>query len=604
MSDECDDIKEKYRFSPHKSGVYIFRDASGKPIYIGKARDLKNRLASYVFGKTQSIRISQMLRKAKKLEWIVTDNELEALILEANLVRIHKPKYNVELKDDKRYPYIKITSERFPRIVVVRRKENDGAKYFGPYADRMGAVKLMRTIRSLFKMRVCKYEIPPKRPMRPCVLFDIGRCLAPCVGACSQEEYSNAVNEVVMFLGGRRSELLKRMHSQMHRAAQQLKFEKAAILRDKITQLERMMTPQKMDSDLGDRDFIAIAVGDGVGIAVLFRVRQGAMIARHAIPLSVPKTGTIGETLCEFILHFYAENGDVPPEVLVQKLPAETNDIAEVLSKLRGKSVVVRVPQRGEKHKTLLLVQRNAQLLHTEMLIQKQRTRIPYSIVELEQLLGLQRTPNRIEAFDISNIGGDVVVGSMVQFIGGRANRKGYRHFHIRSFVGQDDFAAMREVVSRRYSRIITDGKPLPDLVLIDGGKGQLSAANDALQKLNVAKKISLVAIAKRIDELFIAGQKDSVMLPKDSAALRLLQRIRNEAHRFAIEFSRKSHRKKAMQMELMEVPNIGEKRAIKLLKEFGGMEAIIDASIAELVERGGLPKNAAIALKEHFAKK
>ncbi len=601
MGKVSDKIREKYSHAPHKPGVYIFGDGNNIPLYIGKARDLKKRLASYVSGSPPSQRIYKMLKKAQNLEWIITDNELEALILEANLVRKHKPHYNVDLKDDKRYPYIKITSEPFPRILVVRRKENDGAKYFGPYADHIGAKKLNRTIRNLFRIRVCKREIPSKRKQRACVLFDIGRCLGPCIGECSQEEYRKVVDEIVMFLRGKRKELIDRLKVEMASASEKLQFERAAHLRDTISQLEKLMTPQKMEGGMGDRDFVAIAAGGGVGIAVIFRIRQGAMIARNAVSLNVPKQNTISEIIAEFLPRFYAQDGDVPSEIFVQKMPDDIDDARATMQNIRGKSVSIKIPQRGEKHRTLLLAQQNAELIHTEMLIQKKKVHIPYGVVELERLLDLPKTPNRIEAFDISNIGNDTIVASMVQFIGGKANRAGYRHFRIKSISQQDDFASMREVVFRRYRRLVDENKPLPDLILVDGGKGQLSAAMESLLKLDIAGKIPAVAIAKRLDELFLPHRTDSIMLPRDSAALRLLQRIRDEAHRFAITFSRKSHRKKAMQLELTQIPGIGEKRAIRLLKEFGGIDKIADVDVDEIVKKTKIPKILAEKVKKEL---
>ncbi len=583
-------VLEKYRRAPHKPGVYIFRGAGGDMLYIGKARDLKKRLASYVFGRSPSPRIERMLSRAVDLEWIVTDNELEALILEANLVRQHKPRYNVELRDDKHYPYIKITDEPFPRITIARRKGRDGL-YFGPYADRTGAVKLMRLVRRLFRIRVCKHKLPPKRKLRACVLYDIGRCLGPCIGACSEEEYRRAVEEVVMFLRGRRTQLLDRLRRQMEDAAQREQFEIAARLRDTIFELEKILTPQKMDSDLGDRDFVALAVGKSIGVAVIFRVRQGAMISRHTVPLTVPKTESLGEVLAEFLGRFYAEDGDIPEEVILQEHPADEDELLQTLCVLRGKRVEIKVPQRGPKRETLLLAHRNAQLILSEMLLQREKVHVPYGVLELERYLHLPKTPNRIEAFDISNIGSQTIVGSMVQFVGGKANKSAYRRFRVKGVSGQDDFASMREVVFRRYRRLLDEGKPLPDLIVVDGGKGQLSAARSALKALGLDDKIVTIAIAKRIDELFVPWQSESVMLPKDSAALKLLQRIRDEAHRFAIEFSRRSHRKKALALELMEVEGVGERRAEALLRAFGSLDEIAHSSPDEVAQKAGIPR-------------
>jgi len=594
-----DAIKKKYTRAPHKPGVYMFRDKRDIILYIGKARDLKKRLASYIVSKKHLPRIRNMLTLAQKLEWIITDNELEALILEASLIRKEKPRYNIALKDDKRYPYLKITREKFPRILVVRHKENDCARYFGPYADRVRATRLVHTIRKFFRIRSCNYVLPSKREIKPCMLLDIGRCIGPCVDTCNEAEYAEAVDNVVLFLRGKRTELIEKLRLQMEQASTELRFETAARLRDTIGEFERMLRPQKMDSDLADRDFITVVAGAGVGVAVVFRVRQGAMIARQTFPLTVPKKETLGESINEFLNRYYAEDSDVPQEIIVPEKPTELNELIEFLAKLRGKSVSIKVPQKGRKYETMILVQRNAELIHGEMMLQKQKVHIPYGLLELERHLDLSKPPNLIEAFDISNFGAETIVASMVQFSGGRANRSEYRHYRIKTVSGQDDFASMREVVFRRYRRQLEENKKLPDLILIDGGKGQLSAAMDALTKLKLDKSFTVIAIAKRLDELFLADNSEPVNLPKDSAALRLLQRIRDEAHRFAITFSRKKHRKKLLELELTRVEGIGEKRAKKLLKEFGGLNAIEKATIEELISKGKLPKAIAGALKE-----
>ena len=597
-------IVAKYRRSPHKSGVYIFKNSDGIPLYIGKARDLKKRLANYVVSKKHLPRIEIMLKHASDLEWIITDNELEALILEATLIRTKKPKYNSALKDDKRYPYLKITNEPFPRVIVARRKTNDGAMYFGPYADRTGATRLSRTIRKFFPVRTCKYELPPKRKIKPCILKDIGKCPAPCIGACTEEQYREIIDEIVMFLRGKRTELLEKLREQMNDYSERLQFELAARTRDTIAELERMLTPQKMDSDIADRDFITVATGGGIGVGVIFRMRQGIMLTRQTIPMTVARKETTAETLSEFISNFYAEDGDVPSEILVSERPYEYDELTKYLSLLAGKNVHIKIPRRGKKYETILLVKRNAEFIHSDMMLQKKKVNVPYGILELERLLNLPRTPKTIEAFDISNFGSQTIVASMVQFVLGRANRAGYRHFRIKSVCGQDDFASMSEVVFRRYHRLLDEKKPLPDLILVDGGKGQLSAAMESLEKLGIESKIAIAALAKRLDEVFIPNRMDSIILPRDSSALRVLQRIRDEAHRFAITYSRKSHRKRMLELELTEVSGIGEKRAKRLLEQFGGLDSIAKASVEELKSRAKIPHSIAVELKKHFAEK
>ena len=592
-------IAQKYARAPHKPGVYIFKSNSGKALYIGKARDIKKRLASYIHGKNLQPRIEAMLRRAADLEWIITDNELEALILEATLIRREKPRYNSELKDDKRYPYIKITKETFPRVLVVRRKEDDGAIYFGPYADRTGAVRLMRTIRRLFRIRPCNYELPSKRRIKPCILKDIGRCLAPCDGSCTPEEYNEAVEEMVMFLRGKRRELVEQLRTKMEEAAKNLAFEKAASYRDTIAELEKMLVPQKMDTDVGDRDFVAVAVGSGIGVGVIFRVRQGVMISRHTLPMQVPRQETIPEVLAELISSFYADDPDIPPEIFVQEKPESAEELEQFLSTKRGKRVHIKVPERGTKYQTIALARRNAELLHTELLLQKKKRAVSYAVSELEQLLKLPRTPLVIEAFDISNFGAKTVVASMVRFHNGKPAKSEYRHYRIKTVEGQDDFASMREVVYRRYRRLLDEQRLLPDLILIDGGKGQLSAAQESLAQLGLWGKIPVIALAKRLDEVYIPGNPDPISLPKNSSALRLIQRVRDEAHRFAITYSRRVHQRKNLALLLTQVEGIGPARAETLLKTFGSVEEILGHSAEQIREKTRIPLATAERLLE-----
>jgi excinuclease ABC subunit C len=587
-------IRDKYKRAPHKPGVYIFRGPKNFPLYIGKSIDIKKRLASYVNGRNNLPRIVAMIIIAQDVEWIVTDNELEALVLEANLIRQYKPRYNVALKDDKRYPYLKISREAFPRITVVRHKQNDGAVYFGPYADRIGAMKLGRLIRRLFRIRVCKYNLPTKRKIRACMLKDIGRCIAPCENPDLKEQYQEHVNEVIMFLKGKRMELLDKLKKQMNRASEEMKFEEAAKLRDTISQLTNLLTPQKMDRDTGDSDFVTIAFGGGVGVAMIFRIRQGAMIARQTVSLTIPKKISIEEALGDFVISFYCEDPDTPPRIYIPVEISEPEEIERTLTVIRGAIVTLKIPKRGEKYDIMQLLQRNAELIHGEMMIQKEQVHVPYGVLEFERLLQLPKTPNRIEGFDISNFGSQTIVASMVQFIGGKSNKSGYRHYKIKSTDYQNDFASMREVVYRRYRRLLNEDKKLPDLILIDGGKGQLSAALSSLSKLGLEEKIFTISIAKRLDELFLPGRKDSINLPRDSSALRLIKRIRDESHRFAILYSRKSHRKQAMKLELCEIPGIGQKRAEQMLKRFGGTDSIAILSVDKLVEKVKLPRKLA----------
>ncbi len=599
FSDMTDEIRQKYAISPHKPGVYVFKNKDGKPLYIGKARDLKKRLASYIIGKIHERKIDHMLALARDLEWIITDNELEALILEANMIRKERPKYNVALKDDKRYPYLKITNETFPQILVTRNKIADGAQYFGPYADRIGASGLIKTIRRLFGVRHCSLDLPNENPKRPCLLADIGQCSAPCSEKTTQEEYRRLIDEATLFLRGKRTELIANLRKKMEQLAEDMRFEEAARTRDTVVELERILVRQKMDNEFADRDYITIAIGSELGVAVVFRMRQGLIIGRHNFTLSVPKEAILAETITEFLYRFYAEFDDVPLEILLPEKPADFNELVHTLSSMFGKKVEIKVPQRGDKYETLILAQKNAELLFEEINLQKKSDNSPFGVLELQKNLALINPPNRIEAFDISNFGGQTVVASMVQFVAARANKSEYRLFKIKSFSGQNDFAAMHEIVFRRYRRLIEENRTLPDLILIDGGKGQLSAAYTALSELELHEKVPLVSIAKRLDELFVPHKSLPISLPKDSAALRLLQRIRDEAHRFAVSFSRKKHGERLLELAITDVQGIGKARARALLHAFDSMEALKLATIEEICEKTKIPHALAEKLLE-----
>ncbi|HVP37224.1 MAG TPA: excinuclease ABC subunit UvrC [Terriglobales bacterium] len=600
------DLQVKLENLPTQPGVYLLKDEDGKIIYVGKAKSLKNRVKSYFQSGVEHPRTQALVSRIKDFEILVTDSEMEALILESNLIKEHKPRYNVNLKDDKRYPYVKVTvDEPFPRILVVRRPKKDKAKYFGPYTNAKGMRQSLRLLRKLFPVRSCNHQLPSKRKIRVCLDFHIKRCQGPCEGLVSEKEYREMIETVLLFLAGKNKVLIDELKRRMSRLAEEESFEEAARVRDQLKAVESMMQRQKVvEREIIDRDIIAFARdGSDVCMATL-QVRDGVLIGRQHFYLRAGKDVSDAEVLNSFLKQYYMNAAIIPQQVI---LPLEVEDkdiIQKWLNERSEKKVELIIPQKGEKAGLLNLATQNAQLLLMELLIQKKKIKktVPPSVIALKKDLYLTTFPRQIVAFDISNLGPSDAVGSLVFFEDARPKKSEYRKFKIKTVEGQDDFAMMEEVVRRYFYRLLEEKIKLPDLVLIDGGKGQLSSALKVLNEMGI-KEINVIGLAKRLDEIFLPGKESSLMIPRSSSSLRLLQRIRDEAHRFAITYHRGLREKKIVTSELDELDGIGKIRKKALLLKFGSVEAIKGASLDELSNTEKITKNVAEKVYLYFHK-
>ncbi|WP_213951106.1 excinuclease ABC subunit UvrC [Tepidanaerobacter syntrophicus] len=600
---------EKIAEFPEKPGVYIMKDKRGRIIYIGKAVSLKNRVRSYFQSpKNLPVKVASMVPKIENIEYIVTDSEVEALILECNLIKFNRPKYNILLRDDKQYPYIKIaTSQPFPRLEVVRRVKKDGARYFGPYADVGAMREAIDVINKVFPIRSCKKDlsqVPLKE--RPCLNYYIKRCLAPCQGSVEQEEYDEMIKNIVMFLEGKQETLIKQLREKMEEEAAKLDFEKAAILRDQISALQKVLEEQKIVStDMTDQDIIAMARGiDTVCIQVFF-VREGKLVEREPFILSNTKGAERKEILTAFVKQFYNNTNFIPKEIIIEEEIDDKITIQEWLYGKKGSKVYISIPKRGEKKKLAEMVAENARI-YLEQIENKdelEKLKNMQALEELQKYLGLKDIPHRIEAFDISNTQGTESVASMVVFEEGQPKKEDYRKFKIKTVEGPNDFESMREVIFRRFKRAILGDEKfnnLPDLLLIDGGKGQLRYAREALRELGL-ESIFTIGLAKEFEHIFVEGKEEPIVLPEDSEALYLVQRVRDEAHRFAITFHRSLRSKRNLKSALDDIPGIGKARRLALFKTFGSLEGIRQASVEELAGAPGMNKKAAQAVYDHF---
>jgi excinuclease ABC subunit C len=581
-------LRDKLETLPSGAGVYLFKAADGTVIYVGKARVLRDRVRSYF----QAGRASDPLRDALAIDiadvdLIVTDSEMEALALENNMIKRHRPRYNVLLRDDKNHPYLRLTlSEEYPRLYVVRRVGSEGDAYGGPYIPARLGRRTAGVVHKVFGIRSCKEVLNRRRP-RPCLQYDIGRCLAPCVAEiASVERYRQASQDAALFLEGRTDEVVRRLRAAMGQAAEEHRFEEAASLRDQVLALQRLDAPQKITTtDLEERDVFA-AHQDGARAALqVFTVRDGKVVAREGFLLdSVAEPERLMESA---IQQYYDQGREVPREVVVPAAVPGQALLEEWLGRKRGGAVRIHVPRRGEKKRMLELVERNARLSF-DLEWRHPRQQSEDLLRALRDLLDLEVEPRRIECFDISNIQGADVVASMVVFEDGRPRKSDYRKFRVRGLGGEpDDFAAMREVVSRRYRRLLEEGGELPDLILIDGGRGQLNAATAALEELGIGHQ-PVASLAKREEEIYTPGRELPLALPRSSPVLQLVQRVRDEAHRFAIGFHRQTRARRTLTSELDEIPGVGPSRRRKLLSRFGSVRGVRGATLEELATSVG----------------
>jgi excinuclease ABC subunit C len=602
-------LDEKLNNLPTSPGVYQFTDNEGAILYVGKAKNLRNRVRQY-FHKSRVLdpRIALMVEKVKDVEIITTDSEVEALILEANLIKRHKPRYNVNLKDDKSYPYIVITNEPYPRVYVTRRVSRDGGRYFGPYTDVHTMRSALKTVRDIFMIRSCNFHIDQefidKKKTRVCLDYHIKKCEGPCEGLVSQERYNQMIEHVAQVLRGKTGAVIEALDAQMKLAATGLKFEDAALFRNRLRELEVYSSKQKVvDIEMNDRDIIAVAAEADDACGVVFKIREGKVLGRQHYYLSKVEGKNESDIIEALVQRYYLESSDLPTEVVLSS-PIETNDaLGEWLTGRRGNPVRVTVPGDGDLAKLVAMCRRNAQYLLDELKLQKMKRDdfIPHAVQSLQRDLRLKNPPRRIECFDISHLQGTETVASMVVFIDGKAKKSEYRKFGIRTTAGGnlvDDFASMREVIRRRYTRVLEEQSALPDLIMVDGGKGQLSSACEVLKELNLASQ-PIISLAKRLEDVFIPNDSDPVPIPKTSSALRLLQQVRDEAHRFAVTYHRLLRDKRTLQTELDLIGGVGKKRAKELLEAFGSVQGVKFATESQLAEIVG--EKIAGKVKEYF---
>jgi len=595
-------LEDKLAQLPGRPGVYLFQDAAGKVLYVGKARVLRDRVRSYFqTGRPAELHRTRLVEAIADLELVVTDSEMEALALENNLIKRHQPPYNVRLRDDKNHPYLKLTlAETYPRLYVVRRPAEDGNAYGGPYIPASLGRRTASLVRKLFGIRTCKETLDGKRP-RPCLQYQIKRCIAPCVAELSSlERYRRSCEDARLFLEGRTEEVTRRLREQMAAAAGAERYEEAASLRDQVQALVRLEAPQKITTtEIEERDLIAAHVEGERAAVQVWSVRDGKVVAREGFLLD--RLTEPDAVLAETLQQYYAGGRYVPREVVV---PGEIPDrelLEAWLAARRGTAVRIHVPQRGEKLRLVELVVRNARLAY-ELEWKQARRQSQELLRALRDLVDLEVDPQRIECFDISNIQGADIVASMVVFENGLPKKADYRKFRIKSVAGApDDLASMREVVGRRYKRLLEEGKELPDLVLIDGGKGQLGAAVAALEELGLGEQ-AVVSLAKREELIYVRGRDEPLALPRSSPVLQLVQRVRDEAHRFAIGFHRQVRSRRTIASELDDIAGIGPARRRKLLSAFGSLRGVRGATEGELA--GVVGKATAARLRAHFDRK
>ena len=562
---------------PETPGVYLWKDAEGKVIYVGKAKRLRSRVRSYFNAdQTGSVKTQALVRLIEDVDTIVVPDEAHALILENTLIKEHRPRFNIALRDDKSYPYIKVTiADPFPRVIVTRRWVDDGSRYFGPYTDVGAMRRALNVVNRIFTVRSCHYDLPDDAPERPCLDYHIGRCLAPCVALQSMQAYRLMIDEVLLFLEGRTAEVIKRVRQRMQNASDAMDYERAAELRDALQHLEQMEEPTVvLRVEGGDQDAVGFARDGDDACVVVLRIRSGKLVARDQRFLENVEGESDGAILAAFLAGPYVIAADRAPELLI---PIDFEDRPLLEESLR--TTKFRIPQRGPRRELLDLAEQNARHLLEEFKLASSEAeeRATNPVYELQRELGLTRVPRSVVCFDISTNHGTDTVASCVWFENGRPRRGEYRKFRIKTVEGSDDFASMREVIGRYFKRRVEEGKSLPDLVVVDGGRGQLSAAQHALAQIPL--ELPLISLAKKEEEVFIPGRLESLRLPRRSPALRLLQQARDEAHRFAITFNRTRRAARTVTSRLLELPGIGPKRRRALLTAFGSLDGVRSAS-------------------------
>ena len=613
------EFEDKLNALPTKPGVYLYKNADGKIIYVGKAVNLRARVRSYFRDSAQHTpKTRRLVADMADLDFIIAQSELEALLLENTLIKKHQPRYNVQLKDDKRYPYIRVHwQEPFPRVTTTRHVVNDGSRYFGPYTIASAAYQTLDLLRKIFPYRTCTRDITG-HDERACLYYHIDRCSAPCIGAIDKEAYRATINSLCEFLSGRTAEVEADLRRQMETAAENLDFEKAALIRDQLQSMSYLVQKQAvMSPNLKDHDVIAFCQQDGDACVQIFFIRSGRLIGREYFLLDGATDEDNQAIISSFIKQFYDTVSQVPPEILLPQEVDEVKIIRDWLRSKRGADVLIKVPRRGRKRELVQMAENNAceTLTHLRTQWETDESKQTEALAELQQHLNLSGPPLRIECYDISTLQGTNTVGSMVVFAKGTPRKSDYRRFKIQAVAGQDDFASMQEVLRRRFKRM-QDGEYrlqeepggkketesawnlVPDLIIIDGGKGQLNAALEVLEEFDLRHAVPIIGLAKREEEVFLPDQAEPVCLPANSQGLFLLQRIRDEAHRFAITYHKKIRTRRGLASQLEQVPGIGPQRRKVLLKAFGSLDAIRKASVEEIAAVQGIPRDVAEQIK------
>ena len=602
-------ITEQIRGLPTSPGVYLMKDAEGNILYVGKAANLRHRVGSY-FGAGQKLtpKLQRMVSRVDDLDYFVATSEQEALILELNLIKRHHPRYNVRLKDDKTFPYLKIDlNEDWPRVHITRRLEEDGGRYFGPFASAKSVRQTLKLIKGIFPFRSCSKPITGT-DLRACLDYDIGHCLAPCIGAVSRKEYAEVIKQVILFLEGKQERVVQELESKMNKAAEALDFERAAMLRDQIQAVDRVVEGQRIATTVkGEQDVIAFAGDKDQACVQVFFVRSGKLIGRESFLLQGTRYEEPSQIMTSFIKQFYASSPHIPPLLLLQHPVEDMAMIQNWLQGKRGGKVNIQVPRRGNKKQLVNIVAENAQQGLEQLRIKQlaSPTALSAALEEIKRELQLSRLPSRIEGYDISDIRGMAAVGSMVVFDKGKPKPAHYRRFRIKTVSAANDYAMLEEVLRRRFKRASGASASdtwaiLPDLVLIDGGKGQLNAARAAMQQMG-AGSVPTASLAKENEEIFIPQKKEPIILPKSSPGLQLLQRLRDEAHRFALGYHQRIRKREAFASVLDTIPGIGPKRKRALLRQFGSVKAIREAPIEELATAKGMTQSLAKKIKEYL---
>jgi len=582
---------------PAKPGVYLFRDGRGRVLYVGKAKALRARVRSYFQrGAELSAKNRELVRNIESLDTIVVGSEAEALILEANLIKEHRPRFNILLRDDKRYPYIKVTlREPYPRVYVTRRVLNDGSRYFGPYTSVGPMRQALEVVKRLHTVRSCRYDLPKEAPERACLDYHIGRCQAPCVGLQSETEYRAMIDEIIRILEGDTEELRANVEARMHEAAAELDFERAATMRDVLEGLDALARGQRVHrAQGGDLDIVGIARDGELGAGVVLRVRSGLLLGRESLRFAKILSETDEEVLGSLLSRHYLGGGevvlaDLPRQILLPRRVEDAPVLGEVLSEAAERRVEVIVPQRGENRRLIELAEQNAR-----QVLEDRVTALAYAadraedaLFSLQDELDLKVVPRLMVCFDVSHTQGAETVASVVAFENGEPRRAEYRHMRIKGEWGNDDFRSMQEAVGRYFRRRRDEGRPLPDLTVVDGGKAQLGAAVAALRELDL-DDVRVIALAKREEEVFVPGRAEPVRLDRRNRALHLLQRIRDEAHRFAVRYNRKLRSRRTIRSDLADIPGIGPRRQTVLLRRFGSLQGVREATKEEIARVPG----------------